>query len=216
MWTRRSLESVPLGLRIFPFLCFYPFPSVGFVIRAACVGKVRAVAFPRRRTFHVPLSLNYSFCHDSFLSSQGVDRPWPLSLLQSTLDSFFPPSFLVLKTPFSSGDSFTLTNPFQQHTLPVSTPRISHSRHKSQPTQVRCNPHFLWVLVLTTTLIAASHFHNNMPSKKLMLSWWFFNVTLLAAGTVAIALSIVWRQPDVLMNMILPSMDLTGAFIRRG
>jgi len=46
-----------------------------------------------------------------------------------------------------------------------------------------------------------------------MLSWWFFNVTLLAAGTVAIALSIVWRQPDVLMNMILPSMDLTVGLV---
>jgi len=54
-----------------------------------------------------------------------------------------------------------------------------------------------------------------MPSKKLMLSWWFFNVTLLAAGTVTLALSIVWRQPDLLMNMILPHMDLTGAYIRR-
>jgi len=55
-----------------------------------------------------------------------------------------------------------------------------------------------------------------MPSKKLMLSWWLFNVTLLAAGTVTLALSIVWRQADVLMNMILPDMDLTGASIRCG
>jgi len=44
-----------------------------------------------------------------------------------------------------------------------------------------------------------------------MLSWWFSNVTLLAAGAVTLALSIVWRQSDVLMNMILPDMDLTGA-----
>lgn len=43
-----------------------------------------------------------------------------------------------------------------------------------------------------------------------MLSWWLFNVTLLAAGAVTLALSIVWRQPDVLMNLVLPSMDLTG------
>jgi len=52
-----------------------------------------------------------------------------------------------------------------------------------------------------------------MPSKKLMLSWWFLNVTLLAAGTVTLALSIVWRHADVLMNMILPSMDLTVGLI---
>jgi hypothetical protein len=52
-----------------------------------------------------------------------------------------------------------------------------------------------------------------MPSKKLMLSWWFFNITLLAAGTVTLALSIVWREPNVLMNLVLPSMDLTVGLI---
>jgi len=46
-----------------------------------------------------------------------------------------------------------------------------------------------------------------------MLSWWFFNVTLLAAGTVTLALSIVWRQPDILMNMILPNTDLTVGLV---
>jgi len=46
-----------------------------------------------------------------------------------------------------------------------------------------------------------------------MLSWWLFNVTLLAAGTVTLALSIVWRQADVLMNMILPGMDLTVGLV---
>jgi len=52
-----------------------------------------------------------------------------------------------------------------------------------------------------------------MPSKKLMLSWWFFNLALLAAGTITIALSVVWRQPNVLMNMILPKMDLTVGLV---
>lgn len=47
-----------------------------------------------------------------------------------------------------------------------------------------------------------------------MLSWWFFNLTLLAAGAVTLALSIAWRQANVLMNMILPDMDLTGASTR--
>jgi hypothetical protein len=46
-----------------------------------------------------------------------------------------------------------------------------------------------------------------------MLSWWLLNVTLLAAGTVTLALSIVWRQADILMNMILPDMDLTVGLV---
>jgi hypothetical protein len=52
-----------------------------------------------------------------------------------------------------------------------------------------------------------------MPSQKLMLSWWFFNLTLLAAGAVTLALSIAWRQANVLMNMILPDMDLTVGLV---
>jgi hypothetical protein len=38
--------------------------------------------------------------------------------------------------------------------------------------------------------------------------WWFFNFTLLAAGAVSLALSIVWRRPDLLMNLVLNDMDL--------
>lgn len=38
--------------------------------------------------------------------------------------------------------------------------------------------------------------------------WWFFNFTLLAAGAVSLALSIVWRRPDLLMNLVLNEMDL--------
>ncbi|KAF9792231.1 tetraspanin Pls1 family [Thelephora terrestris] len=52
-----------------------------------------------------------------------------------------------------------------------------------------------------------------MPSQKLMLSWWLLNVTLLAAGIVTLALSIVWRQPDILMNLVLPDMDLTVGLV---
>jgi len=52
-----------------------------------------------------------------------------------------------------------------------------------------------------------------MPSKRLMLSWWLFNITLLAAGVVTLALSIVWRQPDILMNLVLPDMDLTVGLV---
>jgi len=38
--------------------------------------------------------------------------------------------------------------------------------------------------------------------------WWFFNATLLAAGAVSVSLSIVWRRPNLLLNMVLSSMNL--------
>lgn len=47
-----------------------------------------------------------------------------------------------------------------------------------------------------------------MPSKQLMGFWWFFNFTLLAAGAVSTALSVVWGRPDLLMNLTLNAMDL--------
>jgi len=52
-----------------------------------------------------------------------------------------------------------------------------------------------------------------MPSKKLMFSWWFFNLALLAAGTVTLALSIVLREPNILMDLVLPTMDLTVGLV---
>jgi hypothetical protein len=51
-----------------------------------------------------------------------------------------------------------------------------------------------------------------MVSKRLMGVWAFFDFTLLAAGAVCIALSIVWRETNVLMNMVLSNADLTGSF----
>lgn len=42
--------------------------------------------------------------------------------------------------------------------------------------------------------------------------WAFFDFTLLAAGAVCIALSIVWRETNVLMNMVLSNADLTGGY----
>lgn len=50
-----------------------------------------------------------------------------------------------------------------------------------------------------------------MVSKVLMGVWSALDVLLLAAGVVALALSIVWRAPNILMNMVLSSADLTGA-----
>jgi hypothetical protein len=51
-----------------------------------------------------------------------------------------------------------------------------------------------------------------MVSKRLMGVWAFFDLTLLAAGVVSLALSIVWRRPNLLMNMVLSGADLTGKF----
>jgi len=42
----------------------------------------------------------------------------------------------------------------------------------------------------------------SMVSRRLMGVWAFFDVCLLAAGVVALALSIIWRAPNVMMNMV--------------
>jgi len=38
--------------------------------------------------------------------------------------------------------------------------------------------------------------------------WWFFNATLLVAGVFSVAMSVVWRSPNLLLNMIVSRMDL--------
>lgn len=43
--------------------------------------------------------------------------------------------------------------------------------------------------------------------------WAGLNFLLLAAGAVSLALSIVWRKPDILMNMVLSNADLTAGTI---
>jgi len=43
--------------------------------------------------------------------------------------------------------------------------------------------------------------------------WSFFDLTLLAAGVVSLALSIVWRRPNLLMNMVLSGADLTAGTV---
>jgi hypothetical protein len=40
--------------------------------------------------------------------------------------------------------------------------------------------------------------------------WAFLDACLLAAGAVALALSIAWRAPNLLMNMVFSEADLTG------
>lgn len=52
-----------------------------------------------------------------------------------------------------------------------------------------------------------------MVSRKLMATWAVLDVLLLVAGVVSIALSIVWRAPNILMNMVLSNSDLTAGTI---
>jgi len=52
-----------------------------------------------------------------------------------------------------------------------------------------------------------------MVSKRLMGAWAFFDFTLLAAGVVTLALSIVWQQPNFLLNLVLSKADLTAGMV---
>ncbi|KAJ6618291.1 tetraspanin Pls1 family [Mycena sp. CBHHK59/15] len=52
-----------------------------------------------------------------------------------------------------------------------------------------------------------------MVSKSLMGCWAFIDFLLLAAGGMSIALSIVWRAPNILMNMALSPQFLTGGMV---
>jgi hypothetical protein len=49
-----------------------------------------------------------------------------------------------------------------------------------------------------------------MVSRKLMGIWAFLDFSLLVAGATTLALSIVWRAPNVLKNMVYSDADLTG------
>ncbi|KDQ60601.1 hypothetical protein JAAARDRAFT_554762 [Jaapia argillacea MUCL 33604] len=48
-----------------------------------------------------------------------------------------------------------------------------------------------------------------MVSKRLMGVWVFFDICLLASGVVALVLSITWRAPNLLLNMVFDNGDLT-------
>ncbi|KAF8803605.1 tetraspanin Pls1 family [Phlegmacium glaucopus] len=52
-----------------------------------------------------------------------------------------------------------------------------------------------------------------MVSKTLMGVWVALDILLLAAGVLTLALSIVWRAPNILMNMVLSSADLMAGTI---
>jgi len=52
-----------------------------------------------------------------------------------------------------------------------------------------------------------------MVSKRLMGAWALFDVFLLAAGVLSIVMSIVWRAPNLLLNMTFSSADLTAGTV---
>jgi len=52
-----------------------------------------------------------------------------------------------------------------------------------------------------------------MVSKTLMGVWVALDILLLAAGVLTLALSIVWRAPNILINMVLSSADLKAGTI---
>jgi len=52
-----------------------------------------------------------------------------------------------------------------------------------------------------------------MVSKGLMGAWAFIDFLLLAAGGLSIAMSIIWRAPNILMNMALSSEFLTAGMV---
>lgn len=52
-----------------------------------------------------------------------------------------------------------------------------------------------------------------MVSKGLMASWAFIDFLLLGASGMSIALSIIWRAPNILMNMAISSEFLTAGMV---
>jgi len=52
-----------------------------------------------------------------------------------------------------------------------------------------------------------------MVSKRLMGAWSFFDFCLLTSGILTLVVSIVWRGPDLLRNMVIGSSDLTAGLV---
>jgi len=46
--------------------------------------------------------------------------------------------------------------------------------------------------------------------------WWFFNAALLGAGILTLSFSIIWRRPDVIMNMVVDRTDLNFGLVLGG
>ncbi|OAX32103.1 hypothetical protein K503DRAFT_805512 [Rhizopogon vinicolor AM-OR11-026] len=52
-----------------------------------------------------------------------------------------------------------------------------------------------------------------MLSKKLLGAWAFFAICLMAAGVLSLTLSIIWRQPNLLLNLTFSNLDLTSGTV---
>lgn len=52
-----------------------------------------------------------------------------------------------------------------------------------------------------------------MVSKRLLACYAFVDAWLLAAGVLSIAMSIVWKAPNLMLNLTLSSSDLLGEFL---
>lgn len=46
-----------------------------------------------------------------------------------------------------------------------------------------------------------------------MGAWIFFDLALLAAGAISILMSILWKRPDLMTNMVIDNTDLTGQLV---
>jgi len=51
-----------------------------------------------------------------------------------------------------------------------------------------------------------------MLSKKLIGAWAFFDFCLMAAGVLSLTLSILWRRPNLLLNLTFSNLDLTCTY----
>jgi len=52
-----------------------------------------------------------------------------------------------------------------------------------------------------------------MPSKRLMSVWGFTSFLMLAAGVIALTISIVWRAPELMRNIVISRQDLLAGTI---
>lgn len=172
-----------------------------------------------RPSEHQILLVGYYRHHRCRLQSSDTTRSvFSLPSLSLSIHNQFLSFFLFLFSLHASRASFFL---YFRHT-DVDRPRQSPSETlpRSLPsTKSPARTSFLCVscpFVTTSTLLtqcAASTLstHINMVSKTLMGVWAGLDFLLLASGAFALAMSIVWRAPNLLLNMVLSPGDLTGA-----
>jgi hypothetical protein len=96
--------------------------------------------------------------------------------------------------------------------LNFSTPHLYHDSRNSALGEDTLANHYFRTTSSSNIPFSANILVANMVSRVLMGIWAALDFFLLAAGAVSLALSLVWRRPDVLMNMVLSRADLTGMF----